>query len=155
MIAAVKDAAEAERARAALPGATVLTTSASDYADTVRHGADLVFDTVGNPLFASNLSALADDGTLVVIAARPGQDAAFDLSQFYRRRLRLIGVSSTRADAGWCAGHLHALADAFANGALPPVPIARRFALEDAAAAYALVASGTAGGRVILTMGDG
>ena len=114
----------------------------------------MLYDTVGTALFAQNLSVLADDGTMVVIAARPGQDVALDLSQFYRRRLRLVGVSSTRADAAWCAGHLHALADGLATGALPPVTVARTFPIEQAAEAYALVAGGRAAGRVVLTFGE-
>jgi NADPH:quinone reductase-like Zn-dependent oxidoreductase len=157
VVAAVKDAAEADRARAALPAATVLITQAGDYDVAVRdatggHGVDLVFDTVGNPMFAPNLAALADDGTLVLIAARPGVDVALDLSQFYRRRLRLIGVSSTRADAAWCASYLRDLAPGFASGALPPVGVARAVALQRVADAYALTAAGGAAGRVVLTM---
>lgn len=158
VVAAVKDAEEAERVRRTLPEAAVVVTTDERFADEVRdatggHGIDLVYDTVGNVLFAQNLATLAEDGTLVVIAARPGQEVAFDLSQFYRRRLRLIGVSSTRADATWCAEHLRALADAFQTGALPPVPVAGTFALQQAASAYGLAATGTAGGRIVLAIG--
>jgi NADPH2:quinone reductase len=156
VIAAVKDGAEQERAEHALRAATVLTTAPATFADGVRQatdgrGVDLLYDTVGNPLFGQNLGVLAEDGTMVVIAGRPGQEVSLDLSQFYRRRLALVGVSSTRADAVWCAEHLRALVPRCEQGDLPPVGVARCYSIEQAAEAYGLAGSGRAGGRVVLT----
>jgi NADPH2:quinone reductase len=157
VIAAVKDEAEQERTRRSLPTATVLTTAPATFADAVREatdgrGIDLLFDTVGNVLFEQNLGVLADDGVMVVVSARPGVEVGLDLSQFYRRRLTLAGVSSTQADVGWCAGYLRALMPGFERGELPPVTVGRCCSIEQAAEAYALAASGRAEGRVVLTL---
>jgi NADPH:quinone reductase len=159
VVAAVKDEAEQERTRTALPAATVVTTASTTFADavdeaTAGHGIDLLYDTVGNALFDQNLGVLADDGTMVVVSARPGVEVGLDLSQFYRRRLALVGVSSTRADVGWCAGYLRQLMPGFERGELPPVHVAWRCSIEQAAEAYALVASGRAQGRVVLTLDE-
>ena len=157
VVAAVKDERERERARRALPAATVVTTEPGTFADAVREatggrGVDLLYDTVGNPVFAQNLGVLAEDGTMVVIAGRPGEEVGLDLSQFYRRRLTLAGASSTRGDAAWCAEHLRALAPGFERGDLPPVGIARCYPIEQAAEAYALAGSGRADGRIVLAL---
>jgi NADPH:quinone reductase len=159
VIGAVKDDTERERAEARLTGAKVLTT-ADGFVDEVLsttegRGVDLVYDTVGNVLFDQLLAVLADDGSMVVISASPQAQVGLDLSQFYRRRLTLFGVSSTRSDASWCASLLMGLLPAFESGALPPVPIAAHVPLERAAEAYQVVASGTAGGRVVLTFDSG
>jgi NADPH:quinone reductase-like Zn-dependent oxidoreductase len=89
---------------------------------------------------------------MVVVSARPGVEVGLDLSQFYRRRLTLAGVSSTQADVGWCAGYLRALMPGFERGELPPVTVGRCCSIEQAAEAYALAASGRAEGRVVLTL---
>jgi NADPH:quinone reductase len=155
VIGAVKDASERERAEARLSGADVLTTGEGFVEQvlsaTEGRGVDLVYDTVGDVLFEQLLAVLADDGSMVVISARPQAQVGLDLSQFYRRRLSLLGVSSTRSDASWCASLLTGLLPAFESGALPPVTIAAHVELERAAEAYQLVASGAAGGRVVLT----
>jgi NADPH2:quinone reductase len=155
VIAAVKDDDERERAQARFPEAEVVTT-AEGFVERVQsategRGVDVVFDTVGNALFEQLLAILAEDGSMVVISARPQAQVGLDLSQFYRRRLSLLGVSSTRADASWCASLLTELLPAFERGALPPVAIAAQLELERAAEAYQLVASGAAAGRVVLT----
>ncbi len=158
VIAAVKDAAEAARVATSLPAASIVVTSERSPADAVAEltdgaGVDVVFDTVGTPLFAALLPALAEDGTMVVISARPNAPVELDLSAFYRRRLTLHGVSSTAADAAWCAGWLTPLLPGFDDGSLPPVAVDRGYALDDAAAAYAQVASGQTAGRVVLDLG--
>jgi NADPH:quinone reductase len=155
VIGAVKDDGERKRAEARLSGAHVLTT-AEGFVEQVLsvtegRGVDLVYDTVGNVLFEQLLAVLAEDGSMVVIAARPQAQVGLDLSQFYRRRLSLLGASSTRSDAAWCASLLTELLPAFESGALPPVAIAAKLELERAGEAYQLVASGTAAGRVVLT----
>jgi NADPH:quinone reductase len=158
IIGAVKDDGERERAQARLSGADVLTTTDGFVEQVLEategRGVDLVYDTVGNVLFEQLLDVLAEDGSMVVISARPQSAVGLDLSQFYRRRLSLLGVTSTWSDASWCASLLAELLPAFESGALPPVEVAAHVGLERAAEAYQLVASGEAGGRVVLTLGS-
>jgi NADPH2:quinone reductase len=155
VIGAVKNDGERERAEERLSGAEILTTDEGFVEQVMSatddRGVDLVYDTVGNVLFEQLLAVLAEDGSMVVISARPQAEVGLDLSQFYRRRLSLLGVSSTWSDASWCASLLTGLLPAFESGALPPVAIGARVELGQAAEAYQLVASGMAAGRVVLT----
>ena len=63
---------------------------------TEGRGADLVFDTVGPPLFESGLKCLARRGRQVCIAATPGIPASFNLADFYHQEATLKGVDSLK-----------------------------------------------------------
>jgi NADPH:quinone reductase-like Zn-dependent oxidoreductase len=156
VIAAVKDEAERDAVEQAMPGAAVVMTGAGSLAARVRdltdgRGVDLAYDTVGNVLFEEVIAALAEDGAMIVISAKPQTAVELDLSQFYRRRLGLLGVSSTISDATWTASLLAELLPGFESGELPPVRIDRALPLAAAADGYAQVAQGAAAGRVVLT----
>jgi len=158
VIAAVKDDAERRAVAQALPDASVVVTGDGPWAAAVREltggrGVDLCFDTVGNAVFESVIEALADDGAVVVISARPATSVALDLSQFYRRRLSLLGVSSTAYDATWAASLLTGLLPGFESGDLRPVSGATVLPLAAAAEGYALVAKGGDAQRVVLRSG--
>ena len=57
-------------------------------------GANVVFDTVGSPVFAQCLPTLATGGRLIEISSPPGKsEVCFDLLDFYRKDLKLIGVN--------------------------------------------------------------
>lgn len=148
VVAAVRDDVERRTIEATSPAIAVAVTDNPNWSDAVREltdgrGVDLCFDTVGNPLFSQAVACLADDGTLVVISARPATEVGLDLSQFYRRRLSLMGVSSTRADVTWTASLLRELMPGFESGDLPPVAGARVLPLTAAAEAYTAVAQGS------------
>ncbi len=159
VVAAVMDAQERARVEERLPDARVIETGGQSFAQAVHdardgRGVDLAFDTIGAGAFNDVLASLADDGVMVTISAKPQVEVAFELSQFYRRRLGLLGVSSTRADAAWCGALLTELGEGFESGHLPPVSIAQTLPIERAAEAYALVATGQAPGRIVLTFDD-
>ncbi|MFE7444051.1 zinc-binding alcohol dehydrogenase family protein [Streptomyces chartreusis] len=155
VIAAVRDDVERRAVESASPDAAVVVTDAEDWSSAVRaltdgRGADLCFDTVGNAVFEQVIACLAEDGAMVVISARPGTEVGLDLSQFYRRRLSLLGVSSTQSDVAWTASLLKALMPGFESGELPPVTGVRVLPLSSAAEAYTLVAGNADGARVAL-----
>jgi NADPH:quinone reductase-like Zn-dependent oxidoreductase len=140
LFAAVLDDEEREDVLAAHPSAT-------DGA-----GVDIIFDTVGNPLFAEAIGCLAIGGRMVIITAAPGATVPLDLFAFYRSAAALITANSGRGDSAWAAAVLRDLLPGFESGELRPPRIAKRFSLAEAASAYAATMNGTRG-RVVLVPG--
>lgn len=147
----------AEDAICRLVGAAVIPADPATLAQAIRdatdgRGADVIYDTVGDPALAqAAIAALGVRGRMVVIAGTPGGAVPVELIPFYRRECRLIGVDSLKRSAVDCASIMDALRPGFQDGRYPPPAIAHRFSLHDAAAAYRLVGAGTRG-RVVLTM---
>ncbi len=114
-------------------------------------GADVIFDTVGGSMFEKCLEALAPGGRLIEIAT-PLQErqVCFDLLEFYRRDLRLVGVNSLHLDAKACAGILEQLTPAIEANILRPL-IAASYPLKDAIAAYEQVQNRSSIGKVLIT----
>ncbi|KAA8906849.1 hypothetical protein TRICI_005088 [Trichomonascus ciferrii] len=116
-------------------GCTVLTGARNDPAATVdtsadpelnaikeKGGADVIVDTVGAPsLTSAALQQAKQYGRLVMIAApRKGPtDMTFDMLQFYRRGLKLIGVNSLRHNASDANAELRPLAKSVAKYVTP------------------------------------
>jgi len=113
-------------------------------------GADVGFDAVGGNDFESHLGTLARRGRLATIASVGTRRVSFDLIDFYRRELRLLGVDSREVDAAAAARILERLELGFLTGVLAPPRIAARFPLTRAREAYEVVARGEARGRVVL-----
>lgn len=62
---------------------------------TVRHGADLIVNTVGGSVFAEDIRALAFEGRLATVGYVDGVvHAEIDLEALHARRLTLFGVSN-------------------------------------------------------------
>jgi NADPH:quinone reductase len=116
---------------------------------TVGRGAEVVFDTVGGVLFRQALAALAHRGRLVEISSSSSREVTFDLVDFYHNESRLYGVDTLKRDLVASARILEALADGFESGDYRAAPLAASFALNEAVAAYRLVAEG-AQGRIVL-----
>jgi len=121
VIGAIKD--ESERA-----GVEVIVDTSQDEATcavkaaTDDRGADLVFDTVGGPLFESALNCLGEKGRMVVITTTPDkQHVSFNLLDIYRKGLRLFGLMTSFLDAEGSAAVLKGLGPGFNEG-----PYARR-----------------------------
>jgi len=117
---------------------------------TSGRGADAGFDAVGGSDFESHLGALARGGRLAVIASVGERHVSFDLIDFYRRELRVLGVDSRKLDAVGAGRILERIELGFLTGALSPPRIAARFPLARAREAYETVARGDARGRVVL-----
>jgi NADPH:quinone reductase-like Zn-dependent oxidoreductase len=91
---------------------------------------------------------------MVVITTTPDkQQVSFNLLDFYRKGLRLLGLMTSFLDAEGCAVVLRELGPGFDEGALRAPAIAERYPLEQAGMAYTRVESGEAAGRVLLLMG--
>jgi NADPH:quinone reductase len=87
---------ESVRPRVAALGATTLAP-----ADAFAHteslgGADVILELVGALHMSQNLRALAPLGRIVVVGARPGDEAAIPLRDLMARRARLIGTTLRR-----------------------------------------------------------
>ena len=129
---------------------------AADIAAVVRaatdgHGADIVYNTVGSPYFAAANQAMAVKGRQIFISTIE-REVPFDIFAFYRGRHRYVGIDTLALDSGECALILDALKPGFESAKLKPFPVLDeyRFTLEEAAAAYKAVLSGSPE-RVVLT----
>jgi NADPH2:quinone reductase len=131
--------------------------SAGDVADRVRaltggKGADIVFNTVGDPYFETAHKSLALDGRQVLLAAISGT-VPFNIFEFYRGRHTYIGVDSLGLSSATSAERLASIAPAFATGALKPFAVDKPavFPLERVQDAYRAEAAGSRS-RVLLSM---
>ncbi|MBV8849943.1 MAG: zinc-binding alcohol dehydrogenase family protein [Methylobacteriaceae bacterium] len=133
----------------------IVDSSRSDIADAVREmtngrGADIVFNTVGDPYFQAAHKALAKKGRQILIAAiKPVVE--FNIFEFYRGRHTYVGVDTLALSSIESADVLRNLLPGFASGELKPFAIdaASVFPLTKAREAYSAV-MGSARNRVLL-----
>jgi NADPH:quinone reductase len=119
--------------------------------ETDRHGADIVFNTVGSPYFEKANAAMAL-GARQILISTIDRAVPFDILDFYRGQRTYIGVDSLGLTGSDCARILDALTPGFESGALRPFPVldGAVYPLERAKDAYVAVAAG-ARDRVVLT----
>jgi len=129
--------------------------SASDVATRVREltggkGADIVFNTVGDPYFQAAHKSLALRGRQILIAAI-NPVVQFNILEFYRGQHAYFGIDTLALSSIATGDVLRDLAPGFASGHLKPFRInpAAIYPLEDAKRAYVAVA-GSSRDRVIL-----
>jgi NADPH:quinone reductase-like Zn-dependent oxidoreductase len=103
-------------------------------------------------MFETSLSLLAQQGRLLEIAASGGRRVSFDLRDFYHREARLFGVDSLQRNGKACRAILEQLKPGFECQALKPMPISKRYPLEEAAIAYQAVAHGKSGGKIVFSL---
>jgi len=84
------------------------------------HGADVVFDLAGGPMFEKCLSALAWRGRQVTISSSQEPRVSFNLVDFYHNESRLFGVDSLKMSFEETADILINLKPAFESGEFPP-----------------------------------
>lgn len=120
-------------------------------------GVDVILDMVGGDYVPRELSCLADDGRLVLIAFLGGTRATLDMTDILRRRLTITGSTLRPRPVEVKAGIARALQEKvwplIEAGKIRPV-IYRTFALEDAAAAHALMESSAHVGKIMLKVRD-
>ncbi len=133
----------------------VIDASATDVAVRVREltggkGANIVFNTVGDPYFQAAHKSLAVEGRQILIAAID-KIVQFNIFEFYRGRHTYVGIDTLALSSVASAERLRRLEQGFASGALKPFPVEPQavFRLEDAAAAYRAV-MGSARQRILL-----
>src|ERR1700720_236804 len=113
-------------------------------------GADIVFNTVGDPYFQAAHQSLAVRGRQVLIAAIHPV-VPFNIFEFYRGQHTYVGVDTLALSSSATGAVLRELGPGFASGHLKPFPIqpGAIYPLEDAKAAFLAVA-GSSRDRVIL-----
>jgi NADPH:quinone reductase-like Zn-dependent oxidoreductase len=113
-------------------------------------GANIVFNTVGDPYFQAAHKSLALKGRQILIAAID-RIVQFNILEFYRGQHTYVGVDTLGLSSIATGAVLRELASGFAGGHLKPYPIRQDavYALEDAKPAYLAVA-GSSRDRVIL-----
>src|ERR1700761_6497107 len=133
----------------------VIDASSVDVATRVREltngkGADIVFNTVGDPYFQAAHKSLALRGRQILIAAID-RIVQFNILEFYRGQHSYFGIDTLGLSSVATGDVLRELALGFAGGHLRPFPInpASAFPLEQAKHAFVAVA-GSSRDRVIL-----
>ena len=117
---------------------------------TKGQGPEVVFDTVGGPIFEPALQSLRHSGRLLEISSAGDRRVSFDLIDFYHNESRLFGVDTRAHDAIASAVLLKALVPCFEEGTFQPPVIDRVIALSEGRSAYEEVARGEARGRLVL-----
>ena len=133
----------------------VIDASATDVATRVREltdgkGADIVFNTVGDPYFQAAHKSLALRGRQILIAAIE-RIVQFNILEFYRGQHTYVGIDTLGLSSVATGAVLKELVPGFASGHLKPFPIkpAAIYSLENARSAFVAVA-GSSRDRVIL-----
>ena len=113
-------------------------------------GADIVFNTVGDPYFDDAHHSLAKAGRQILIAA-VHKVVTFNILEFYRGRHTYVGIDTLAFSSVESAEILRSVMPGFAGGFLRPFPIAASsiYPLRDAKAAYAAVI-GSSRDRIVL-----
>jgi NADPH2:quinone reductase len=133
----------------------VIDSSSTDVASRVKEltggkGADIVFNTVGDPYYQAGTASLAKLGRQIFIAA-VHRIVEFDIFAFYRGRHTYVGIDTLALSSIETADVLRELAPGFASGHLKPFPIKPDaiYGLQDAAKAYVAVL-GSSRDRLVL-----
>lgn len=123
----------------------VINSAEEDVAARVREltngkGADIVYNTVGEPYYEAGQKSLAILGRMIFIAAFK-QTVPFDIFAFYRGRHTYVGIDTLSLSSIATGDVLRELQPGFASGHLKPFPIQPHavFPLEAAKEAYAAV----------------
>jgi S-(hydroxymethyl)glutathione dehydrogenase/alcohol dehydrogenase len=140
----------------ALGATDVVDASTAAAVDQVREltegrGVDVVFEAIGHPsTFRQATEMLADGGRGVMVGIAPvGAAAEIEITRLVRRKLQLLGSFGGRPRTDLAA----VMAMARDGRLRLDGAISRRFALEEADTAYALLAQGHITGRAIIEMG--
>ena len=121
-------------------------------------GADVILDTVGAPYWESNLAALAELGTLVLVGVLGGARVEADLRALMRKRATVVGTMLRSRSADEKARLAASFRDRFLArfDADPPElrPVLdRALPLEEAAEAHRLLESDRTFGKLVLEVG--
>jgi NADPH:quinone reductase len=113
-------------------------------------GADIVFNTVGDPYFQAAHQSLALRGRQILIATIE-RIVPFNILEFYRGQHTYVGIDTLGLSSTATGAVLRELGPGFGGGHLKPFPISASaiYPLEDAKSAFLAVA-GSSRDRVIL-----
>ncbi|PNG42602.1 NAD(P)H-quinone oxidoreductase [Pseudomonas asplenii] len=118
---------------------------------------NVILDPVGGNYSALNLKLMALDGRWLLIGLMGGREAKLDLAQVLAKRVQLLGSTLRSRDDQFKADLLSDLGQQvwplFAEGRLSP-QLAKAFAVKDAEAAFAELASNTVSGKLVLVIDE-
>lgn len=132
-----------------------------DFVEVVRresdgHGADVVLDNMAAKYLARNVEVLALEGRLVVIGMQGGTKGELDLGVLMRKRGAVIATTlrsrPVEGKAAICAAVAEHVWPLVAEGLVRPI-VHATLPLAEAGRAHALLESGDAVGKVLLTVG--
>lgn len=133
---------------------------ASVFAEAVRRwtkgaGVNVVLDLVGASYLSANIDALAERGRMMFVGTLGGAAAELDFRRVMGKRLRLAGTvlraRSSEEKARAVRRFAAEVVPLLRRGAVRPV-LDRAFALDEAEAAYARLASNETFGKVVLEL---
>lgn len=118
---------------------------------------DVILDPVGGNYAALNLKLLGLDGRLVLIGLMGGRKAELDLAQVLGKRIQLLGSTLRSRNDAFKADLMTDLGQhvwpLFSEGRLSP-QLAKTFAIKDAEAAFAELATNKVSGKVVLVIDE-
>lgn len=113
------------------------------------HGADVVFNAAGGPMFQIGLNLLAHRGRQVEITSPTERKATFDVVDFYHNESQLLGLDSLKRNLTLAARILEKLRSGFEDGSYHAPVIADVLPLSSTQQAYERAAKGERG-RIVL-----
>jgi NADPH2:quinone reductase len=119
---------------------------------TSGHGADVILDLVGGPMFEPSLRSLAHRGRYVVLSNAGESRVSFDLLDFYRNEGRIFGADTVMLSNKETANILQRLFPEMELGLLP-APQLETCRLEGAVEGYRRVESETAKKKIVIVNG--
>ena len=151
-----------ERARAveALGAVQAINYRTQDFVEEVKKatdgkGVDVVLDMVAGEYINRDMSCLADDGRIVIIALLGGAKATIDCNQILRRRLHITGSALRPRPVAFKADIAQALKanvwPLLESKKIRPI-VHATFPLERACDAHAMMDAGEQIGKIVLTM---
>ncbi len=156
-LALTRSAAKAESLRH-LGASAVIVTTAQDVVAEIRavtggRGAELVFDPVGGPDFATLNQATAAGGTLVLYGALDPRPTIVPPFEILARDLTIRGLALTALtrNDGQLAALKQFVGSGLAEGALRPT-VARIFAFDRIAEAHRFMEAGEQVGKIVVTV---
>lgn len=120
---------------------------------TGKRGVDVLLDMVGGGYLSKNVSCLAPEGRLVIIATQAGAKGELDLLRILQRRLVVTGSALRPREVEFKRGIKTSLLDVvwplLDRGAVKPV-VDKVFPLDRASDAHAYMESGVHRGKIVL-----
>lgn len=120
---------------------------------TQGRGVDVILDMVAGPYVARNVSCLAEDGRMVIIAVQGGMAAGFDAGLVLRKRLTITGSTLRPRSTAFKTSIANALREKawswYESGQVKPV-VHQVFAPNDAEQAHVLMESNRHIGKLVI-----
>lgn len=121
---------------------------------TQGHGANLVFDVVGGPIFEACLECLSLSGRQVAISCVGDPRVSFNLVDFYHKQAHLIGIDTLKLSFEECANILKSLVSGIEKGIFTPPNEIEEVTLNNSIKAYEEINNGKAEHKKVIVFPD-